>query len=427
MTLRVRVLGWKAGPGNIPMSPIRLQLPVGQCGIVCRTAGRTEGDIEVKSIKWLMLAGMAILLMTMGCEKQRGLVAPEEGDVGVAATSTLPYQYNPGGSWFTYFRFLSPGPQVRDLSVGNDAGGNGSVTVWKAADALYVQYQTTNGWFLAQVHVAVATNLDDIPHNKSGNLQPGKFPFPPKDEFGVDPYANLHIVEIPWDDDWDISPPDSLYMVAHCIVGKEVAPGETIWQTGTGGGGDPGKHILLPDPAVLVDMSVHHTGTNCDPYWVTTLSGVPGYAPYDPYNVWDGTWNGWCAEEGVSIHDGFTYQVHLYSSLTLSALPDGDLKTRLLKNDEWDRVNWVINYKSNWPCPPNNNEVFHNAFYMILGETTYPHPTDNLANAIYEDAAANGDGFYPGPGEWFAVLCVAEPHPNWPDETPQLVFIEVDP
>jgi hypothetical protein len=366
--------------------------------------------MTVKYTKWLMLAGMAILLMTMGCEKQMGSIAPE-GDVGAAATSTLPYQYNPGGSWFTYFRFLSPGPIARDLSVGNDAGGNGYVTVWKAADLLYVQYQTTNGWFLAQVHVAVATNLDDIPHNNSGNMQPGKFPFPPKDEFNVDPYANLHIVEIPWDDDWDISPPDSLYMVAHCVVGKEVAPGETIWQTGTGGGGDPHKRLSLPtDPCSL---SVTFPFEDSNSYWRAHLWNVPGDS--GDYNVWNGyDWEGWCADEPTPIHQGWHYEVMLYSSLDPWILT----QDRLDGNGQWDRVNWVLNNKSMWPGADLRD--FQRAFDMMFGVKSYPDPNFPVANQIYDDAEAYGEGFVPGIGEWAAVICDAGPGI-------QPVFIKVDP
>ncbi len=50
----------------------------------------------------------------------------------------------------------------------------GKVCVWHDTDNLYVKYETTGGWKMTETHLAVATDLDDIPQ-KNGNPIPGQF------------------------------------------------------------------------------------------------------------------------------------------------------------------------------------------------------------------------------------------------------------
>jgi hypothetical protein len=84
------------------------------------------------------------------------------------------------------------------------------------------------------------------------------------------------------------------------------------------------------------------------------------------YDVWDATdWKGWCAEEHVTMSQNTWYNVTLYSSQdpNLSTMP------RLYKNGEWDRVNWLLNNKGNYPTATWNQ--LQQAFWYILGERVF--------------------------------------------------------
>lgn len=61
------------------------------------------------------------------------------------------------------------------LMAGQDID-TGHVAVWNDADTLYVKIVST-GDCLKDTHVAVATDLDGIPHTKKGNPIPGQFEF----------------------------------------------------------------------------------------------------------------------------------------------------------------------------------------------------------------------------------------------------------
>jgi len=384
-----------------------------------------------------MLAGMAILLVTMGCEKQMGFVAPEEGDVDIAATSTLPIQYNPGGSWFTYFYYM-PGdgtagsPAEYAMSVGNDDGSSGCfVKVWDDGGSppnITVQYNTAPDWWLTQVHVDIGTAHDSLAHNKPGNLQPGQFRFPPKNEFNLDPYVQQHDVMCgaqpswyagtgPWTDgDPGYDPDKGLLICAHSIVCQwDDTLGWVNFQTGTGADtGKPYKDVSLPEDPVHICLS-GWPGVQWD--WSFFMAAVSGIGPYPSgYNIWDGNWRGWCADAYTDITVPWCEDFYLTSSL--GPIPPPYNPDPVV----WHRVNYMLNNRL--PDWEHNMWDFQTAVWALMGPIRPGLELSANAQAMYDDAMANGGDFMPGPGQQVAVFAV--PIDGY-DEGEQPFFIQVDP
>jgi hypothetical protein len=66
-------------------------------------------------------------------------------------------------------------PFKKDLIAGKSIDV-GDVLVWNDEDYLYVKYETTDDWYISEVHLEVATDLSSIPQAK-GNPIPGKFTY----------------------------------------------------------------------------------------------------------------------------------------------------------------------------------------------------------------------------------------------------------
>jgi len=357
----------------------------------------------MKSSKWFLLAGMVIMLMSIGCQDQMGFVdKPQGGDVKAAVLPPLMHPWG-GSNWFLYFHYSPPDAAVYPMSIGQDNGATGSyVKVWKdvANNKLVVVYQTLGDWYISQTHVAVALTHDGLPHKNNG-LIPGKFPYHATLNI---PYPQVCTMRIAWKSEWDVTPPDSLFMAALCNVAEGTNVGGvwtyTIWNTGCAGEGDGYKDVNLP--TVPVKARMWHPNGDIS-YWLVELGDVPL-----GYSVWNGMWNGWCAEFTVGgVYQGEWYDVTLWSTLNPS------LPSRFA-NAGWDNVNYLLNHKLDGATMWEINAVI----WHLLGQTS--HPLDGLAKQMADEAELYGDGWRPKTGEWIAVIL----------ETPtavQLCFIEVDP
>ena len=164
------------------------------------------------------------------------------------------------------------------------------------------------------------------------------------------------------------------------------------------GSADSNYVVKLPD--FPVNMTVSHWGAQS--YFDTTLSGIGG--PGEGYDVYDGTFVGWCADEHHYITPGLVYQVHLYSTYD-PAMPWPD--------DDWDMVNFIINHKDS---TANKVQIQKAIWYFIDGGYS---GSDPIILGMINNAINNGEGFVPQGGEKCAVLCDA-------GENIQHTFIEVD-
>ena len=109
-------------------------------------------------------------------------------------------------------------PYITDLIAG---GGNpkstidvGDIIAWNDGDWLYVKYVTTNGWYMSETHLHVATSVDKIPQTKKNNPIPGQF----TNSTVHSPTVQEFEYKIPWTYD----PGTTLYIAAHAVVEKVV-------------------------------------------------------------------------------------------------------------------------------------------------------------------------------------------------------------
>ncbi len=339
---------------------------------------------------WLgtMLFIAIVGLVTTGCDKAMNPLAEE----GLVQTASHP---------------VCGQPKVVTIWAGQHINA-GTVTVINCTDYLYVKYQSSGDWKFTEMHLAVANNCTQLPRNKKGHLVPGQFPY----SMTFSPPASGQEFTIPLGD-WE--PGDTIAIAAHAVVVRLDGNGNVI-QEETGWGDvwkgcfryviqECYKDVDLPDYPVR--MRGWHPFAAERAYWRIELSGVG-----TGFDVWDSAyWVGWCAEKNVYISQNTWYSVVLYSSQN----PNLNLIPRLYKNGEWDRVNWLLNHRGNYPTATWSD--FQNAMWYLLGEQNRP---GGIAGTMADDAIANGDGFRPGPGGLVAVLMLDGPNT-------QLIFIEVDP
>jgi len=342
----------------------------------------------MKQAKWLLLAGLVVMMMTIGCQKQMGFVEPKD-DVNIA------------------WHYVNP-PQQWTLWAGQSIDA-GTVTVWNVGTTLYVKYVTTGDWWLDQTQVAVATSLDGIPHNKQGSPLPGQFPY----QTTHNPRVQEYTYAIPWETGWYLD--QELFVATHASLVKVV--NGTVVQQQSGWAGDhqfPGKnwalyfHFSLKEtykdvnlPTGYVTMHGHYPGASS--YWDIDLSGVP-----TGYDVWDGKWRGWCAEQFVYMYPEHDYQVTLWSTC------DPLLPGRCGAPADWAYVNYLLNHKASGAT----TLQIEQAIWYLMHNGDYP--SDPVAKAMVDDALANGQGWLPRHGDWIAVVMES------PSDV-QLCFIEVDP
>ena len=342
--------------------------------------------VVVRTLALLAVAMAAGLLLT-GCKSPMGL-APD---------ANIAWHWVPGPEVFTLWT-------VHNQNVG-------TVTVWNTPDTLYIKYNTTGCWWLDATHAHVALSLAGIP-------QRNHCPLP--DRFMLKncwrPRVQTCTYAIPVRTGWTVGA--DLYIATHGGAVQLGRGGRVTKRDDSWAGpyffsqGDccgkaryikytfkkAYKDVTLPTGAVTMVGS--YPGTNS--YWDMALSGVP-----TGFDVWDGTWRGWCAEQNVYMTPGVAYSVVLWSTANPN-LP------QRCQNAGWDNVNYLLNHK----VPGASSLQVEQAVWWLLGTGDYP--TDPVAKAMADDAAANGDGWYPGAGDQIAVITETA-------DNVQLCFIEVDP
>ena len=120
-------------------------------------------------------------------------------------------------------------------------------------------------------------------------------------------------------------------------------------------------------------------------YFLTTLSGVPS-----GYDVANGTYFGWCVDVRLDMTRNQTFQTLLYSSLN----PPGNLSSQV----EWNMTNYILNHKQG-----NFTDIQEAIWYFTIAN--YTGRLSTTANAMIQDAVANGTTFKPAPGQTVAIIC----------------------
>jgi hypothetical protein len=287
----------------------------------------------------------------------------------------------------------------------------GTVNVYNNEGFIYVDFQVDEPWVLIETHVAVYEDLSDFPTTKKGNPKIGRFDYDINSEIA-----------------YDLECGNTLYIASHACVEKLDSDGNTIQEESAWGYGtefnDGGSWAMyftheiqccfkappLPPSDTIVQMRVYTASAS---YITTHLYNVPD-APdgEDPYEVWDGQWPGWCADEYHTIYIGSLYNANLLSSYDFASWPLA-AQTDPRLDRPWDKINYIINHKQG-----NAVDVQDAIWYFTDG--TEPAITKLDAWAMIDDANAYGVGWYPVGGQNMALIC-------WVNLSVQVTFIEVDP
>ena len=135
-------------------------------------------------------------------------------------------------------------------------------------------------------------------------------------------------------------------------------------------------------PKGLVTMRAEY-GANS--WFVMNISDVP-----EGYDVIDGQYYGWCAQENIYMNRGIDNSVYLYSSYDPN-MPQN------FSNANWSKINYIINHKQG------NRTNIQNAIWYYVDSMNLPSDDSN-ALAMINDSKANGSGFVPRAGETIAIL-----------------------
>ena len=153
-------------------------------------------------------------------------------------------------------------------------------------------------------------------------------------------------------------------------------------------------------PPGLVTLQV---ADDTDSYFISTLSGVPA-----GYDVGDASYPGWCVDMRYDIPRDTDILVTLYSSLS---------PPPALASERWDMVNYILNNKDGLVMMDIQRAIWY--FVKMDGIGWWNGVPSAGAQAIVDDALANGDGFIPGEGDILAIICV-------PETDTQITIIEIE-
>jgi hypothetical protein len=278
-------------------------------------------------------------------------------------------------------------------------------------DYLYVKYTTTGNWFLTETHVAISiqnscpdgVNPNSIPV-KNGNPPPGQFPYKATHPANTQTYT----YKIPLG---TFHYGDYICIATHAVVVQKINGVTVQEQTGWAGDHDftgknwalffcfrpsPIKRLVLPSS---VTATISHPGTNS--YWdVDVTGGGSGDLPIQ------NDWLGWCVDAITTINPG---------SHTFNVIPYYDTANIPLdeQSNNWNKINYVLNHKGGLNPVQLQNVIWYFSYDFAYGSLS---PAEKV---VADDADLNGGGFYPGSGQYMAVIIQFG--------TSQTIIIEIDP
>jgi hypothetical protein len=123
-------------------------------------------------------------------------------------------------------------------------------------------------------------------------------------------------------------------------------------------------------------------GTNS--WFDMTFSDIPA-----GFDITNGTYLGWCAQENVEMVKNINHTVRLYSSYDPYIPPN-------FQSENWSKINYILNHKRG-----NRDEIQQVIWYYLNFEG---YPSDDNSQLMITDANQNGSGFIPHSGEVIAIL-----------------------
>ena len=153
----------------------------------------------MKNILLFIVAALTIV----SCQKQTPVQENSDTDLGYGA--------------FKYGEVVTTLYGGKTIDVGTVTVGIDDET-----DYIYVKYETTDGWYIAETHVFVGTDGSEIPVNKPGNPKIGHFPYSTSHDYGdgtnVVTYPTIPYV-----------PGQAFVVATHAVVYTLDGQQETAW------------------------------------------------------------------------------------------------------------------------------------------------------------------------------------------------------
>jgi hypothetical protein len=248
----------------------------------------------------------------------------------------------------------------------------GEVLVGMDGTNLKVTYKIENPsvWMIKETHLAVESNLMDIPHTNTGNPKIGNFeykenhlPFVSEFSYYI-PAADLH----------------GVYIAAHAVVVKN-GTNECLSVAE--------REFFIPESPV--DIAFKYTRIKS--YYDLTFSNA---------GIFNGVQLGWCADNnGKPV--GFQ-QATLISSYSSTY----NLGLVVPHPENLDLLNYLMNtYYPSKSFPVIQAAIWH----LMNGSYSNPSGGINLTSGqmteylnIIDDVKANGEGFEPGPTDYMVIL-----------------------
>jgi hypothetical protein len=164
------------------------------------------------------------------------------------------------------------------------------------------------------------------------------------------------------------------------------------------------------------DFNLSNGGLSGDAYWDITIGGITS----SKWDLQNGTYKGWCADEGTTIGNG-NHCMNAISSLYPDNLPDYWFDETpaggLTKSEAICATNWLWNAAMAGDYPGYTTTEMQNALWNLFNNKTVTGTALDMAN----DAKMHTN-FSPLPGGWAAIFF--EP---CTDTQLQMTFLIVDP
>ncbi len=363
----------------------------------------------------LMTAALISALIFVSCSTQQ--IAPDNGseaaflvakpETGKAAATQLFIDESADWTW--------------DLIAGQHYLA-GTVYVHNDEENMYFTFHTFEDWPMHSAHVYCG-------NEEPAKGAPGQFP----EGMEFDPPVFDYTFTVPLG---AMAFKSLVYIAAHADVGND-ENSETAWG-GYWNDGDPYWDFewkkwgggfttnVMPMPE-LPDYWVTYKGSHYGTYSYWNVMFQDSFT-MPPGSLGDnfGPWVGWCADKDHTMYANSPYEVMLYSSYD-TALPP------MAQGIEWDMLNYMLTQRRNngsgiwnqtWTGTAAKDQ-FQNAFWYFT-DGIVP-AAGSLAEQFVDDAIANGDGFIPGSGDYYAVILYPDTSTNNNVLRAQMNIIEVDP
>jgi len=351
----------------------------------------------MKKYYFLIIVALILGLVLTGCSLLSNVgQVPTNGQSGIAYLT----------------KATEDAPFMTTLFAGQDIDV-GTVSVWNDDEYLYVTYETTGGWKMTEIHLAVVTEFKNFPTNKAGNPKVGHFRYSEENIFTDTWEEIIKLSVIP------VVAGQELFIAAHAVVADTSITKEevVVSRLGIDAYGPLDHYASLESVDWGSLKSAVPTFVHSSWPWKTDPDGATwiSTAYHTELPVANNSWR-W-------FHDEINIQGYPFAGTVVSATADnaeevyfngvpvgsdGEIQGPFIDNQEW---NTILDY-SIIPQPGLNTLDF-----IVRNYAGSSNPESNPTGLIYkttisyypeESAWANGPRFTK-PGNWATYFTYTVP------------------